>query len=213
MHKGIYLGALLIATGFATRSEAELVTASPSAFGSGTIVSAAYEGVTLSHAQGALDTDGPVITVPLHLISSFSGPIYAEGTRFAHSGGAIWSAGPCCNDFTVLRADFSRLTSYVSMLFLPNDNDSGILQAYDAQHNLISEKVLISTAPFTLEIETPTAMIAYALATFGDTGELGYLTFDVAPVPVPASLALAGLPFLMLVRRKAQKISEQQDRF
>ena len=170
------------------RVNAENIQVNPSDFAPGTNISNAIPGVVLSRAEGSLDTAGPVITVPLHLISSLSEPVFAEGSRFAHSGGIIWSAGPCCNIHTVLRADFLATASRVSVLFLPDDNDGGVLQAYDAHDNLIDDRLVIANSPFTISISSPSIPIAYVLATYGDTGIIGSLSFEPAPVPIPSGV-------------------------
>ena len=131
--------------------------------------------------------------------------LVADGNRFAHSGGIIWSAGPCCNVHTVLRADFSATATTVSVFFLPDDNDGGVLQAYDAQDNLIDDRLVIANSPFTISISSQSTPIAYVLATYGDTGIIGSLSFEPvepAPVPIPSGVwLLVPLVVPLLARR------------
>ncbi len=109
---------------------AATTTIEPGVFANRTNISTLTLGVTLSEAAASLDTEGPLITVPLHLVSDFSGPVFASGSVFANSGGPIWSAGPCCTIHNALRADFADRVIRVAVEFLPDDNDSGVLQAY-----------------------------------------------------------------------------------
>ena len=153
----------------------------PSVFAPGTDVSELYEDVVLSTAQGAMVIFGTDVVEPLHLISDLTTPVFTTGTAFAHSSGDIWSAGQCCGGDQVLRADFERPTFAVAVLFMPDDTDTGVLQIYDKQDRLLDEAVFRSGAAFTISLETPNRPIAYALATFGDTGRIGTLTFDIPP--------------------------------
>jgi len=151
------------------------VVADPSAFPGGTDVSNAYPGVTLSTAEGSVGVIDTTVSSPLQLISNSTGPVFTTGSAFSHTSGDIWSAG-CCGD-EVLRADFVDGASFVSMQFLPTDTDTGFLQAYDADGVLLSDQLARSGAPFTLAFTATGTPIAYILATFGDTGRLGTLTF------------------------------------
>jgi len=163
-------------------AQAGIEIVDPSAFPAGTDVSSSYDGVTLSTAVGSMVINGTVVSVPLVLTSDFTTPVYTTGTAFNHSSGDIWSAGQCggCGD-EVLRADFDKPTFAVSVLFLPNDTDTGIVQIYDKQGRLLGEEIVRDSQPFTISLETPNRPIAYALATFGDTGRLGTLAFQTPP--------------------------------
>lgn len=174
---GFLLGSLLAPT----LALADIEIADPSAFTQGTDVSNAYEGVTLSNAVGSMEIFDTTVTVPLTLISDLTTPVYTTGTVFAHLGGDIWSAGQCCGGTQVLRADFNGPVFEVSVLFLPDDTDTGVFQIYDKQGRLLGEEIFRSSAPFTLSLETPNRPIGYALATFGDTGRLGALAFRTPP--------------------------------
>ena len=170
-----------------------LITVDPSGFGNGTDIGNVFANITLSRAQGSLSTSGPTITVPLHLTSNLAGAIFASNGFFAHSGGEIWSAGDCCSGDTVLRVDFAQAASFVSVSYLPNDNDSPVFQAYDAVNNLLADLHVISNTPVSLSHTSSGVPIAYVLATYGDTGRIQSMSYELAPVPEPTTLALMAL--------------------
>ncbi len=82
------------------------------------------------------------------------------------------------------------MVSRVSVEFHPDDNDSGVLQAYSANDTLLGDQFLIANHPFTLEIISAGTPIAYLLASYGDTGLIGAITFETSPVPLPPGLGL-----------------------
>jgi hypothetical protein len=156
--------------------------ADPSAFTPGTDVSETYADVTLSTAVGSMVINGTDVSSPLTLISDATTPVYTTGSYFYNAfTGSIWSAGQCCGGTQVLRADFHRPVFEVAVTFIPDDTDTGILQIYDKQNRLLGEAIFRGSTPFTLTLETPNRPIAYALATFGDTGRLGSIAFLVPP--------------------------------
>lgn len=187
------LPALLCVLVVSHSAGAATTTIDPASFANGTNLSTLIPGVTLSEATASLDTAGPVITVPLHVISNFSGPIFAGGSNFVHSDGAIWSAGPCCAIHNALRADFADSVSRVSVEFHPDDNDAGVLQAYSAEGALLDDQFLIANHPFTLEIISTGTPIAFLLASYGDSGLIGAITLESSPVPLPSALALMAI--------------------
>lgn len=123
-------------------------------------------------------------------------------------GGAIWSAGPCCAIHNALRADFASPVSRVSVEFHPDDNDSGVLQAYSAGGALLGDQFLIANHPFTLEIISTSTPIAYLLASYGDSGLIGAITFEAAPVPLPSGFGLMACGMLVVASsaRKRRKM-------
>lgn len=173
----------LVALCFAQITHADGVIADASAFPDGTNVSNSYPGVVLATAQGAMIINGLDVTEPLHLISDLTTPVYTTGTYFSHAAGSLWSAGQCCGGDQVLRADFTRPTFNVSVLFVPDDTDSAVLQIYDKHDNLMGEVLDRQSEPFTLSLTTPNKPIGYALATFGDTGLIATVSYTQPPRP------------------------------
>ena len=198
----------LFSQSVALSAAAAISTIEPGEFANGANISTLIPGVTLSEAAASLDTAGPVITVPLHLVSDFSGPVFASGSVFANSGGPIWSAGPCCTIHNALRADFADKVIRVAVEFLPDDNDGGVLQAYSASGALLDDKLLIANHPFTLEIFSASTPIAYLLASFGDTGLIGAITFETSPIPLPSGFGLMACGMLVVASsaRKRRKM-------
>lgn len=162
---------------------AETVIVDPSTVADGTDISTAFPNVVLATAVGSIVINDLDVTQPLTLTSDLTTPVFAVGGVFSHSSGSTWSAGQCCGGDEVLRADFDRPTFAVSVLFVPDDTDTGVLQIYDQQDRLLAEELVRDNQPFTISLETPRGPIAYALATFGDTGKLATLSYDIPPNP------------------------------
>lgn len=177
----IALASAIFMSVFCTTAVADTVIVDPSSFPDGAEISHPNESVTLSTAQGAMVIEFLEVIEPLELTSELTTPVYAVGNVFAHAAGDIWSAGQCCGGDQVLRADFHRPTFSVAVHFLPTDTDTGVVQIYDKQGRLLDEALARDNVPFTISVDTPNRPIAYALATFGDTGRLGTLAYDVPP--------------------------------
>lgn len=184
-------------------TNASAILVDPSVFANGLDISGAFSGVTLSRAHGSLSTSGPTISVPLHLISDAVGPVFSTSGLFGHSGGVIWAAGECCGGDTVLRIDFLNPASSVEVLFLPDDNDSPVFQAYDAGDNRLFDAYVIAGSPTTLKYSATVTPIAYVLATYGDTGRIRSVSYEIAnisAVPEPPALALIALGLVSMRR-------------
>ena len=179
--KRIFLA--LLALSFAQITHADGVIADASAFTAGTDVSEAYPGVILSTAEASMIVNDLDVTDPLHLISENTTAVYTTGTYFSHASGDIWSAGQCCGGDLALRADFTRPTFNVSVLFVNTDTDTAVLQIYDKHGNLLGEVLDRKSEPFTLSLTTPNKPIGFALATFGDTGRIASMAYTQPPRP------------------------------
>lgn len=108
---------------------------------------------------------------------------------------------------TAMRIDFTSPVSFVSMQFLPDDTDSGVLQVYSADNVFLGEQVGRDSNPFTLSLSSSSTPFAYILATFADTGRgIAPLGYEVAAVPEPETwaLMLSGLALVgtSSIRRK-----------
>ena len=189
----------LLALSFAQITHADTVIADASAFSAGTDVSNAYPGVVLSTAEASMIVNDLVVTVPLRLISGNTTAVYTTGTYFYHASWDLWSAGQCCGPDLALRMDFTRPTSSVAVLFVPDDTDTAVLQIYDSGDNLLAEVLDRKNTPMTLSLNSPSVPIAYALATFGDTGRIATLSYtqsatqvtvDIKPGKEPNSINL-----------------------
>jgi hypothetical protein len=172
------LTVVIVAMASATVAQADPVLIDPSFYSSGTDISNLFDGVTLSTAQGSMEIFDTKVTDPLHLISDIIEPVLSDGTYFAHGGGSIWSAGQCCGRDDVLRIDFDGLATMVSVMFVPDDTDTGILQIYDSSDILLDEAIFRSSSNFDLTLSGDD--IAYALATFGDTGQIRIISYEAA---------------------------------
>ncbi|MFO1392549.1 MAG: hypothetical protein U1F09_02115 [Steroidobacteraceae bacterium] len=161
----------------------ETVIVDPSVYPAGTDVTAAYPGVRLNTAEGTSQVYYLEVWEPLHLISDVTLPVYvnATGNRFAHPAGDVWSANSlCCGSQTnVLKITFDKPVSSVAVLFDAGE-DTAILQIYDHRGVLLAESYQRFTGPNTLSLDAPPKKkISFALATFGDTGRIGPVTYTV----------------------------------
>jgi hypothetical protein len=91
-----------------------------------------------------------------------------------------------------LRADFAQPVDFVSVAFAPDDTDSGVLQAYASNGDLLAETVNRSNSAYVLSYSGLSSPIAFVIATYGDTGRLGTISFRAANlVPEPSTLSLS----------------------
>lgn len=91
---------------------------------------------------------------------------------------------------TAMRVDFASPVSFVSVGFLPNDTDTGVLQVYGPGGVLVGEQIGRDSTPFTLSFSSSGAPYSYILATFADTGKMGLVVYEVATVPEAETYAL-----------------------
>jgi hypothetical protein len=112
---------------------------------------------------------------------------------------------------TAMRVDFVSFLSFVSIDFVPNDTDTGVLQAYSFDGLLLSEVVGRSNSSYTLTLNAASTPFAHILASYGDSGGIGRVGYDVAAIPEPNinAMMLAGLGLIIGVarRRKHQQMS------
>jgi hypothetical protein len=115
----------------------------------------------------------------------------------------------------MLKATFSALTDLVVVDAIFDDDDIGVLTAYDSSGQVLQQVTGSGdgrgSVPFaTLTIDRATRDIAFVIAGgFNTEGiYLDNLRFDIAPVPVPSSLVLMvvglGLLGFMVRHRKPQ---------
>lgn len=107
---------------------------------------------------------------------------------------------------TAMRVDFASPVSFVSVDFLPNDTDTGVLQVYGSGGVMVGEKVGRDSNPFTLSFSSSSAPFSYILATFADTGKMGLVGYNVATVPEAEVyvLMLIGLGLVGFMARRYQ---------
>ena len=155
----------------------------PSVYSAGTDISNAFPSVRLRTAQGTSQVFGVDVTEPLHLISDVVAPIYVSVTddRFAHAAGDVWSANSlCCGDQkNVLKITFAgRIVSSVAVLFEADDTDTVVLQLYDSNDVLLRETYRRFSGPRSVSLTAPSGKrVAYALATFADTGRIATVSY------------------------------------
>jgi hypothetical protein len=130
-------------------------------------------------------------------------------TQMTQTGDALGSF-PNSNSFTLsgthpiaMRADFNSSLSFVSVNFVANDVDTGVLQAYSADGILLGEQVGRDSGGFVLSLDSSSTPFAYILATFADSGGIGEIGYEVAtlaavPEPETYALMLVGLVWLGL---------------
>lgn len=181
------------------------ITIDPDAFATGTVLTNAFPGVTLT------TRDGLAPGTNLRDVFSYTDTRATTGVRaFAHDGGdTTWGNG----FFEFLRADFADGASQVWLDFFANDNSDSNPQllAFDAAGNQLdidSVGFVPLGTPVTLTVSAPN--IAYIAAYWDEisrasNGGLDNLQYTPAAVPEPTTLAIwsaLGVMGLVAVRRR-----------
>jgi hypothetical protein len=191
-----------------------------SAFESGTLLTTAVPGLTLTAVQvvGELDELLNVVEPIAQTGVSYGGAAASNGFigNFVASGnlGTAWGiqAG------SALRVDVSDLARAVTVYFAPDDNDTGFLFAFSATGDLLEGQVLRSRERFALSVGAGPGLIAYVLAGYTDTGRIAALSFDPAAaqsVPEPSTWCLAAIALLLAgtaarnVVRRARRLDSE----
>jgi hypothetical protein len=112
------------------------------------------------------------------------------------------------NPSTAMRVDFASPLSYVSVNLFPDDTDTGVLQAYSVDNVLLGEAVGRDSVPFTLSLMSSNAPFSYILATYGDSGLIGRVGYEVAATPEPETwaLMLSGLALIGVTARRRKQV-------
>lgn len=190
--------------GFSTSSAVALVSLDPADFTPGSNVSNAFAGVELSNVEATADVVGVVVISPLREVPGTPTPIYAFGESFSNDSTRprTWFSG------IALRVDFDFSPKQVSVLFLPDDIDTGLLSIFGPSGEALADLVARSSAPFTLTFSASGTPIAYALASYGDAGNIGRIQYE-APEQVsePATFTLLGLGLVGIVASRRRWLS------
>ena len=183
-----------ILLGFGTSSTLASITLDPTDFAPGTDVSTLFDDVVLSTVDATANAVDITIFDPLRQVSPSTSPIYAASDAFSRlTFRASWSAG-CCSLFKALRIDFLDLATDVTVQYLPDDEDTGLLAVFGPSGEILADLVGRSTSPYNLSYTSTGVPIAYALASFADTGYIGRIQYEPTQlVSEPATLALLGL--------------------
>lgn len=190
----------------AGQAQAGMVTVDPDGFATGTSLTNAFSGVTITQGNGETNiTAAPGLTgtqqFAIHgAVSDFPG----EFTYLPLSPSATLSDTLAASQisFFILRFDFDAPTDFVSLDLIPNDGfDPGSISAFDSSGNLIGfdsfDGVSLTAARHTLSISGSGIKTLLAAGdNDGNNLEIDTLTYNlvgVSPVPEPSSLALFGI--------------------
>jgi PEP-CTERM motif len=213
------LFSVFFALTFERSAAAGIVIVEPDAFPSGTDLTHVFPGVTLS-----VDPTNVVGKPPTKIISA-NGTVggYCCNPSPPTTGTQVFGQDPDPfpglqkfneDEFGMFRADFSSFTDYVQIDMIFDDDDVGILRAFDAGGSLL-DFLIVSGAgdqrdglpPYvTGVISRPIPDIAYI--TVGGLGREGDLLDNMrfnlieAPEPTTLSILALGLAGLRLMRRR-----------
>lgn len=193
--------AVTIVLGACVHPVGATVIVDPDAFASGTDISTAYPGVTLS-ASGSNVSTASVFSNALGVASTGTQAFFHDGSQQSE-----WS-----DTFFLFRADFAQLVTSVSIDIISNNGrDPGFLRAFNSSNVQVGIFNTIGTlGAGTVETASITRVqndIAYieAAGLTGQTVHLDNLTF-VSTVPEPSTLAiwlvLGGLGCVAARRRR-----------
>jgi hypothetical protein len=187
--------AVAMLIGLGTSPALASVTLDPTYFASGTDVSTSFDGAILSTVEASSNTIGTTIFEPLRQTSATEAPVYAAANTFSRlTFPASWVSGSCCSLQVALRIDFLDLATGVAVHFPPDDIDTGLLSLFGPSDEFLADLAVESSSPFDITYTSTGVPIAYALASYGDTGYIGRIQYEPAQqVPEPATLALLGL--------------------
>jgi hypothetical protein len=207
--KLIFLLLSLLTLGHSDYSGASVLYADPSAIPFDAPVSTEFPGLTFSTVPASGEYSGSTVITQMTQTGPALGPVYGGGTKFDYGGS--FSLLPW---FTTraMRVDFTSPVSFISVDFRPSDIDTGVLQVYSAEGTLLGEQVRRQSAPFTLSFNALGTPLAYLLATYADTGDMGRVGYEVAalatvPEPETLGLMLTGLALVGVVARRRKPIN------
>jgi len=188
--KSIVLATAVVTSAVAVQA-GTIVVVDPDAFASGTNISSAFPGVTLS---------GPGQSITS--VFSYTDFLASTGTQLFGSGdnGVYWGDGSNAG----MRIVFAALTNYVSIDIIGNDSsDTGQLQAFSTSDTLLGTYTTGELSTGNVEnasISRAVPDIAYAIAlgTWRDDVSLDNLRYE-SVVPEPSTIALLGMGALGLL--------------
>jgi len=213
--KILKLTSTVIALALSANVSAAIVNIEPDGFAAGTNIETVFSGVTLS-VEGRPDAE--VLAVDSYYVFN-PGAIYERhmattGTLvFGYtpvgspiSSGQVWDE----DTYGMLRADFDVATDFVSIDLIFDDDDTGVLYAFDSVGNLLDTFMASGdgrgVTPFvTASISRSSADISYILAGGLNAEALFLDNLQVNAVPVPGAVWLFGSGLIGLIgvaRRK-----------
>lgn len=190
---GVLLG-LAVAMGYGSNADGAVLLVNANDFPSPTEMGSAVPGLTFSTVPvtgsyiGTSVVSSMVQTGPAIGGVTADGRDFPDGSKFLSVDAGVF--GLVFDIDNALRVDFLPGATYVSVRFVPNDNDTGVLQAYGAADTLLAEFVARSRSVFELEYTALSEPVRYLLATFGDTGYIDQVGYELAAVPAPGVLGL-----------------------
>jgi len=107
-----------------------------------------------------------------------------------------------------LRIDFLGFATEVIVQFLPDDIDSGLLALFGPNGEVLADLIGESQRPFDLSYTSTGTPIAYALASYADTGYVGRIQYEpTQQVPEPTTFALLGLGLVGIAASRRRRLS------
>lgn len=182
---------------FVGEAQAEIITVDLNSFSTGTSLTNAVPGLTISQGDGSTK-----ITSAVGLTGTQQFAIWNTTGDFRHltspaEATLAATLAASADPQYILRIDFDKPTNFVSIDLIPNDdNDPGSIAAFDSAGNLIGTDSTLGAGltgvPITLTVSGPGIATLLVGGTGPQTVQVDTLLYDLT-CPEPASIAVWGI--------------------
>ncbi|QDV25665.1 PEP-CTERM sorting domain-containing protein [Aureliella helgolandensis] len=180
--------------------QAGIIVVDPDGFASGTSLTYAFTGVTITRGSGATDITSALGSTGTQQFSLNGRTGFFNSLPNPPSATLVDTLAASRSSSSILRFDFSTPTDFVSIDLIPNDSlDPGSIAAFDSAGNQIGfdsfggQNLRATRNTLSVSGGGITTLLA-AGDNLGNTLEIDTLTYSsTAAVPEPSTLALFGI--------------------